>query len=54
MQYKNLGHSGLKVSTISFGNMINHVEKNREEDTKIIKKCLDAGINFFDTAEIYA
>lgn len=34
--------------------MINHAVKTREEDTKIIKKCLEAGINFFDTAEIYA
>lgn len=30
--------------------MINHEEPNREEDTKIIKKCIDVGINFFDTA----
>lgn len=54
MEYRYLGNSGLKVSVISFGNMINFNPENDEVDKKIIKACLDNGINFFDTAEIYA
>jgi aryl-alcohol dehydrogenase-like predicted oxidoreductase len=54
MQYTNLGKSGLKVSAISFGNMVNNKPQNYEEDKNIIKRCIEAGVNFFDTAEIYA
>lgn len=54
MQYVNLGKSGLKVSSISYGNMVNHKPEHYEEDKNIIKRCIEAGINFFDTAEIYA
>jgi aryl-alcohol dehydrogenase-like predicted oxidoreductase len=54
MQYTNLGKSGLKVSVISLGNMVNNKPENYEEDKNIVKRCLEAGINFFDTAEIYA
>jgi aryl-alcohol dehydrogenase-like predicted oxidoreductase len=50
MEYRYLGNSGLKVSVISFGNMINFKPENDEVDKKIIKACLDNGINFFDTA----
>jgi aryl-alcohol dehydrogenase-like predicted oxidoreductase len=54
MQYTNLGKSGLKVSVISFGNMVNNKPQNYEEDKNIVKRCIEAGVNFFDTAEIYA
>eukprot|EP00347_Sterkiella_histriomuscorum_P013781 403363388 len=54
MIYRYLGNSGLKVSVLSFGNWLN---SNKQEDYEItrdaIKKCVDAGVNFFDTAEIY-
>ena len=54
MEYRYLGNTGLKVSALSFGNWLN---SNTEEDYAItrdsIKKCLDYGINLFDTAEIY-
>jgi 1-deoxyxylulose-5-phosphate synthase len=58
MQYSRLGSTGLKVSriclgTMSFGNssewMI-EIDKARP----IIKKALDLGINFFDTANVYS
>ena len=51
MEYRYLGNSGLKVSVVGFGNWVNNLddEKNKE----CIKKALEKGINFFDTAEIY-
>ena len=54
MEYRYLGNSGLKVSVFSFGNWLN---SNKQEDYEItrdaMKLCFDAGVNFFDTAEIY-
>lgn len=54
MEYRYLGNTGLKVSVLSFGNWLN---SNTEADYNItkdaMKKCYEAGINFFDTAEVY-
>ena len=46
MIYRNFGASGLKVSAISLGNMINYKEENYQEDENIIKLAL----YHFDTA----
>jgi aryl-alcohol dehydrogenase-like predicted oxidoreductase len=54
MIYRHFGNSGLKVSAISIGNMINVRPETYEEDKKIIELCLKSGINHFDTAELYA
>jgi|JI10StandDraft_1071094.scaffolds.fasta_scaffold1814385_1 aryl-alcohol dehydrogenase-like predicted oxidoreductase len=54
MIYRNFGNSGLKVSALSVGNMINVRPDTYEEDKKIIEVCLKNGINHIDTAEIYA
>lgn len=54
MEYRYLGNSGLKVSVFSYGNWLNSnkdVDYNLTRDA--IKKCFDAGVNFFDTAEGY-
>jgi aryl-alcohol dehydrogenase-like predicted oxidoreductase len=53
MVYRNFGNSGLKVSAISLGNMINHRAETYEQDKEIIALALKNGINHFDTAEIY-
>jgi len=54
MVYRYLGNSGLKVSALSFGNWLNSdAEENYEVTRDSIKRCLEYGINFFDTAEIY-
>lgn len=61
MEYVKLGKSGLDVSRIclgcmSFGDPNTWVHSwvlNEEESRKIIKKALDLGINFFDTANVY-
>ena len=50
MPYRNLGNSGLKVSAISLGNMINYKPENEQTDREIFRVCLQNGINFFDTA----
>ena len=51
MIYRYLGNSGLKVSAFSWGNWIN--TKGEDPTYDIIKLAYDAGVNFFDTAEIY-
>ena len=54
MEYRFLGRTGLKVSVFSFGNMVNHFGENPQQSTTdIVAKCLEWGINFFDTAESY-
>ncbi len=50
MLYRTFGNSGLKVSVISLGNMINSIEENYEVDESVFKTALQNGINFFDTA----
>ncbi len=62
MQYLNLGKSGLKVSKLCLGCMTygipdrgNHAwTLNEEESRPFIKKALELGINFFDTANVYS
>ena len=58
MEYTRLGHSGMKVSRIclgcmSFGSAFNWMVP---QDTSfgIVRKALDLGINFFDTANVYS
>ena len=51
MVYRYLGNTGLKVSVVGFGNWVNNL--NDEMNTECFKKCLEHGINYFDTAEGY-
>ncbi len=55
MQYRRLGRSGLKVSELSFGSWVTY---GNQVDTKSAVDCMaaawDAGVNFFDNAEVYA
>ena len=53
MEQREIGHSGLKVSVIglgcnNFGWLIDEAQSR-----PVIARALDAGINFFDTADIY-
>ena len=55
MEYRYLGNTGLRVSVFGFGNMVNHIAEYPQASTnEIVQKCLDNGINFFDTAETYS
>ena len=60
MQFVNLGSTGLKVSRICLGAMTYGSKKWREwvldeeESRPFIERALEAGINFFDTADMYS
>ena len=55
MEYRRFGSTGLKVSVLGYGNWLNSNEKSAYDFTRdAIKECLALGINFYDTAEIYA
>lgn len=56
MQYRTIGKTGLRVSEIGFGcgnNAVLMVRAPYEEQVKVVRRALDAGINFFDTAFAY-
>ena len=63
MDYRLLGNSGLKVPSLCFGTATfgggNEFFKawgstSGDEARRIVDVCLDAGLNFFDTADIYS
>lgn len=54
MEYRFLGNTGIKVSVISYGSYLTQLESGQQErTTSLVKKALELGINFFDTAEAY-
>jgi len=60
MEYVNLGSTGLKVSKICLGTMTYGSKKWREwileeeESRPFYRRAIEAGINFFDTADVYS
>jgi len=60
MQYVNLGKTGLKVSRLCLGMMTYGDPKWRdwilgeEESRPLIKRAVELGVNFFDTANMYS
>ena len=54
MNYKNLGNTDIKVSTICLGTMTWGEQNTQEEGFKQMDYALDQGVNFWDTAELYA
>src|SRR5450631_264156 len=63
MEFRTLGRSGLKVPVLSFGTGTfgggNEFFKawgasDVAEATRLVDVCLDAGINLFDTADVYS
>ena len=63
MQYRNLGRSGLKVSTLCLGtmtfgeadetSMMHGISADQATSFAIMDRALEAGINFFDSADVY-
>ncbi len=55
MEYRRLGSAGIKVSALSFGSWVTF-GKQLDEDLawNCMKAAFDAGVNFFDNAEVYA
>src|SRR6201982_2253839 len=56
MRYRPLGGTGVEVSTLCLGTMLFGAWGNRDHDEsiRIIHHALDAGVNFVDTADVYA
>jgi voltage-dependent potassium channel beta subunit len=55
MEYRRLGRAGLKLSALSFGSWVTF---HHQLDDRAASECMtlayDAGVNFFDNAEVYA
>jgi aryl-alcohol dehydrogenase-like predicted oxidoreductase len=63
MDYRQLGHSGLKVPALCFGTgtfggsnefFAAWGSTGVEEATRLVDICLEAGVNMFDTADVYS
>src|SRR4051794_29220033 len=63
MEFRQLGHSGLQVPVLCFGTgtfggrgefFRAWGETDAAEATRLIDTCLEAGVNFFDTADVYS
>ena len=54
MIHKNLGKTGVKVSELCLGTMIFGQQVDEAAAIKIINRAVDLGINFIDTADVYA
>jgi voltage-dependent potassium channel beta subunit len=55
MEYRFLGKSGLKVSALSFGAWVTFQDQlDVDKAHECMKTAFDAGVNFFDNAEVYA
>src|SRR5580698_3073233 len=63
MEYRQLGRSGLKVPVLCFGagTLVTSGEffeawakTSEEEADRLVGICMDAGLNFFDTADVYS
>ncbi len=55
MEYRKMGKTGLQLSTLSFGSWITfHKQINDGIADELMGIAYDAGVNFFDNAEVYA
>jgi len=54
VDYRNLGQTGVEVSALCFGTMSFGDTADETVSAAMFRRCLDAGINFFDCANVYA
>src|SRR5580765_3080896 len=56
MRYRQLGRTGLEVSQLCLGAMMfgSWGNPDHEESIRVIRRALDEGINFVDTADVYS
>ena len=54
MNYKKLGNTDIKVSSICLGTMTWGEQNTQDEGFEQMDYALDQGVNFWDTAEIYS
>ena len=53
MQFRSLGRTGVQVSQLCFGTMSFGGDADEKTSAAMFARCRDAGINFFDTANVY-
>lgn len=53
LEYRLLGRTGMRVSKLCLGTMTFGNEADEAASRAIMERCFDAGINFFDTANVY-
>lgn len=53
MKFRKLGSTGLEVSVLCYGTAFWGARTSEEEAKKIFYFCIERGVNFFDTAEVY-
>ncbi len=54
MHYNPLGRTGIEVSRICMGCMTFGEQNTEEESFALLDQCMDGGVNFYDTAEMYS
>jgi aryl-alcohol dehydrogenase-like predicted oxidoreductase len=55
MEYRHLGKAGIRVSELSFGSWVTfHHQADVKAAVEMMSAAYDAGVNFFDNAEVYA
>ncbi|WP_235735476.1 aldo/keto reductase family protein [Nocardioides alcanivorans] len=55
MEFRRLGHSGMQISEITYGNWLTHGSQVEDDiATRCVRAALDSGITTFDTADVYA
>ncbi len=55
MEYRHLGKAGIQVSELSFGSWVTfHTQADVDAAVEMMAAAYDAGVNFFDNAEVYA
>ena len=54
MDYVFLGGTGIRVSALCFGTMSFGGDADEDSSAALYARCREAGINFFDTADVYA
>jgi aryl-alcohol dehydrogenase-like predicted oxidoreductase len=54
MEYRVLGRTGVRVSSLAFGTMSFGREADRETAHGLYQRCREAGVNIFDCADVYA
>lgn len=53
MEYRTLGRTGVQVSQLCFGTMSFGGDADEETSAALFNRCREAGINFFDCANVY-
>ncbi|MBI5304725.1 MAG: aldo/keto reductase [Chloroflexi bacterium] len=53
MEYRILGQTGVRVSCLCMGTMSFGGDADEQTSAAMFKRCREAGINFFDTANVY-